>query len=112
MLCTDRYLWFVPKVWNRQPAFPEIMRRHFRLAFSGEHALFVARDTHHTLTGLEICEVPHLLTDKGWELVHHFMIGLQTGHLILFGKHGGRCRSGSSSWVRAPLPCAGSSSPA
>jgi hypothetical protein len=83
MQCTDRHLSFVPKVGNRHPSFPEIVRRHFRLSFSGEHSLFVALDAHNTLTGLEIREVPDLLTDKGRKLVRHFMIGLQTCHLIL-----------------------------
>src|SRR6266516_7728996 len=103
MLCPDRYLWFVPKVRNRHPAFPEIVCRHFRLAFSGEHSLFVALHAHNTLTGLEIGEVPHLLTDKVWELVHHFMIGFQTCHLILFGKHRGRRIMEACDGVRAIL---------
>ena len=41
MLCTDWQLFFVLKVWNRHPSFPEIVRRHFRLAFSGEHSLLL-----------------------------------------------------------------------
>ncbi len=79
MLFTDWHLWFVPKVWYCPPAFPEIVRRHFRLAFSCEHSLFITLDAHNTLTGLEIREVPDLLTDKGRELVSWL------------GKMGGTC---------------------
>src|SRR5438270_6336154 len=82
---------FVPKVWNGSPTFPEIVCCHFRLANAGEYSLFVALDAYNPLTGLEIREVPHLLTDKGRKLVDHFMIGFEACDLILFGKHG-RCR--------------------
>src|SRR2546430_2125253 len=72
---TDLHLSFVPKIWNRPPAFPQHMRRHFRLPVPGEDPLFVALDAHNTLTGLEVREVPDLLTDEIRKLVRNFVIG-------------------------------------
>src|SRR5579883_486180 len=86
-----QHLWLITNVWNRPPAFSEIVRSHFRFAFPCEHTLFVALDTHDALAGLEICEVPHLFADKVGKLVYHLMVSLQALDLILFGEHHGRC---------------------
>src|SRR5215471_18462980 len=82
---------FVCKVRYCQPAFAQIVRRHFWLAISREHALFVALDTRNSLAGREIREVPNLLPDAIRELVQYFMNGLQACHLVFLGKHNGCC---------------------